>query len=40
MSDLLGAAQKGFAGMADDLCDGVREQKPQSFGSGAVKFLG
>jgi hypothetical protein len=29
LGDLLGAAEQGLAGMADDLSDGVEEQKPQ-----------
>jgi hypothetical protein len=35
-----GAAEQDFAGMADNLCDGVEQQKAQPLGSGGVKFLG
>jgi len=38
--DLFGAAQEGLAGVADNLADGVEQQKAQPFGPGGVKFLG
>jgi hypothetical protein len=39
-SDLLGPPQKGFAGIADDLSNGVEEQEAQPFGSGAEFLAG
>jgi hypothetical protein len=38
--DLLGATQEGLAGMANDLSNGIEQQKAQPLGSCGVKFLG